>query len=87
MNCIIGSLEVDDRIHRHYAVKSIIDFLTSETFGFLLKLLAGLATAAFGILGIGTQTRDKQGKLTRNGWIALVGIISSRTICDWNERL
>lgn len=40
-----------------------------------MKLFAGLATAAFGILGIGTETRDRQGKLTRNGWIALVGIV------------
>ena len=53
----------------------MIEFFTSETFGFLLKLFAGLATAAFGILGIGTETRDRQGKLTRNGWIALIGIV------------
>lgn len=56
-------------------MKSIVEFLTSASFGFLLKLLSGLATAAFGILGIGTKTREENGKLTRNGRIALVGIL------------
>jgi hypothetical protein len=40
-----------------------------------LKLLTGLAATVFGILGIGTRTRDRQGKLNANRWIAFVGII------------
>jgi len=53
----------------------IVDFFTSEMFGFLLKLFSGLAAAAFGMLGIGTKTREDDGRLTRNGKIALAGII------------
>jgi hypothetical protein len=34
-----------------------------------------LAAAAFGLLGIGKKTRDDSGKLTRNGKIALTGIV------------
>jgi hypothetical protein len=56
-------------------VKTIVNFFTSETFGFLLKLFSGFAAAAFGMLGIGTKTRNDDGSLTGNGWIALVGII------------
>ena len=56
-------------------MKSILDFLKSDTFGFLLKLLAGIAAAGFGIFGVGIETRDKDGKLTRYGRIALIGII------------
>src|SRR3984893_9718605 len=44
-------------------------------FGFLLKLFSGLAAAAFGMLGIGTKTREADGRFTRSGKIALVGII------------
>ena len=56
-------------------MKTIVEFFTSDTFGFLLKLFSGLAAAAFGILGIGTKTREDNGRLTRNGKIALTGII------------
>jgi hypothetical protein len=49
--------------------------LTSPTFGFLLKLLAGLGAAVFGILGVGAETRDDNGRLTRTGWVALIGIV------------
>lgn len=53
----------------------MFEFIKSDAFGFLLKLFAGLAAAAFGILGIGAKTRDETGKLTRSGWIALAGIL------------
>jgi hypothetical protein len=56
-------------------VKTILDFLTSETAGFLLKLFAGIAAAAFGILGVGTKTRQDDGKLTPSGRTALIGIV------------
>ena len=56
-------------------MKTVADFFTSEIFGFLLKIFSGLAAAAFGILGIGTKTREDDGRLTRNGKIALTGII------------
>jgi hypothetical protein len=62
-------------IHRQTAVKTIFDFLASDTFGFILKLFSGLAAAAFGMLGIGTKTREDSGKLTCNGRIALTGIV------------
>lgn len=60
--------------------KSITAFLTSATVGFVLKLLAGLSGAAFGVLGLGAKTRDDEGKLTRQGWVALYGIIASLLI-------
>lgn len=53
---------------------------TNDTFGFVLKLLAGLFTAGFGIVGIGTKTRDDEGKLTRDGRIALIGILVAASI-------
>lgn len=56
-------------------MKTILDFFTSETAGFLLKLFAGIAAAAFGMLGIGTKTREDDGRLTTNGRIALIGIV------------
>jgi hypothetical protein len=56
-------------------MKTIINFLTSDAFGFVLKIFSGLAASGFGMLGIGTKTRNDDGSLTRNGWIALVGIV------------
>lgn len=56
-------------------MNKLITYLTSPTFGFFLKLFAGFAGASFGILGLGTKARDGNGKLTRNGRIALVGIL------------
>jgi hypothetical protein len=64
-----------DRIAAQTAVHTVISFLTSETFGFLLKVFAGLTAAGFGIFGIGTKTRKDDGRLSRNGWITLVGIV------------
>jgi hypothetical protein len=58
-------------------MKSLLDFLTSATFGFLLKFFTTIAAAGFGILGIGAKTRDDNGRLTKNGKIALWGIIVS----------
>lgn len=55
-------------------------FLSSPTFGFLLKLFSGLAAAGFGILGIGTKTRLDSGKLTKEGKVALVGILVAGAI-------
>ena len=49
--------------------------LLSPTTGFVLKLGASLATAGFGLLGIGATTRTVSGKLTRSGWVAFVGIV------------
>lgn len=56
-------------------MKMILDALTSETAGFLLKLFSGIAAAAFGMLGIGTKTREDNGAFTPNGRIALIGIV------------
>jgi len=58
-------------------VHKITTQLTSPTFGFLLKLFAGLATAGFGMMGIGVETREANGQLNRKGHIALIGIIVS----------
>ena len=49
--------------------------LTSPSVGFLLNLFAAIGAAAFGVLGIGAKTRDHNGHLTRNGWIALIGLL------------
>jgi hypothetical protein len=57
--------------------KNITDILTSPTFGFVLKLVAGLSATAFGVFGIGAKARDDKGKLTRQGWVALYGLIAS----------
>jgi hypothetical protein len=59
---------------------AITAFFTLSTFGFVLKLLAGIAAAAFGILGIGAKTRDDAGHLRREGKIALVGILVATLI-------
>jgi hypothetical protein len=56
-------------------MKAIVDYFTSDTFGFLLKLLTGVAAAVFGLLAIGTKVRDRYGKLNKNGRIVLRGII------------
>jgi hypothetical protein len=41
----------------------------------VLKLCTGAAAVAFGMLGVGAETRDKRGRLNRKGWISLIGII------------
>ena len=58
----------------------VLGFLTSPTFGFVLKILSGIATAAFGILGIGTKGREDNGDLTPSGRTALIGILVSASI-------
>jgi hypothetical protein len=59
---------------------AVFVFLSWPTFGFLLKLFSGLAAAGFGILGIGTKTRLDSGKLTKEGKVALVGILVAGAI-------
>jgi hypothetical protein len=55
-----------------------LEFLTSGTFGFLLKVLTTLSAVGFGILGVGVETRNKDnGRLSRNGKIALIGIVAA----------
>ena len=54
---------------------NLLHSLTSPAVGFLLKLFAGLTTAAFGILGVGVKTREDDGRLNQKGWIALIGIL------------
>jgi len=56
-------------------VKEILSYFQSSTFGFLLKLFTGLAAALFGILGVGANVRDQNGRLNRKGWTALIGIV------------
>lgn len=41
----------------------------------ILKFLTILATALFGMFGSLVDFRDKSGKITRNGWIGLTGVI------------
>jgi hypothetical protein len=62
------------------AMNTLKLFFTSPLFGFLLKLLSGLAAAGFGLFGIGTKTRDDKGKLTRDGRIALIGVLVAGVI-------
>jgi hypothetical protein len=50
-------------------------FSSPSTFGLILKLCTSIAAAGFGIFGIGTKTRDDNGRILRNGWIALIGIV------------
>ena len=42
-----------------------------EYFGYIVKLLSPVLTAAFGILALGTEPRGKDGRLTHAGQIAL----------------
>jgi len=56
-------------------MNSLKTFFISPLFGFLLKFLSGLAAAGFGLFGIGSKTRDDKGKLTRDGKIALIGVL------------
>jgi hypothetical protein len=46
----------------------------SSSFGLWTKVLAAIAAAGFGMLGVGKDTR-KSGTLTQTGWIALIGIV------------
>jgi hypothetical protein len=62
-------------------VKTIITFLTSDAFGFVLKLVSGISTAIFALYGIGVKTReDNDGPLTKAGKIALTGVLVSAAI-------
>lgn len=54
---------------------AVIAWLTSPTLGFVLKVFGGVTAAAFGVLGVGAETRDVLGRLNRKGWIALTGIL------------
>jgi type II secretory pathway pseudopilin PulG len=56
-------------------LQNITSFFGSAAFGLLLKVCTGIAAAAFAILGVGAETRDKDGRLNTKGWIALVGIL------------
>lgn len=50
-------------------------FFVSGFFGFLLKSVAIVAGAAFGILGLGSKVRDDSNKLTAKGKLALFGLV------------
>lgn len=56
-------------------MNNLVSFFQQPVVGFLLKLLAGIATAIFGIIGLGRDVRTKAGSLTPKGRIALIGII------------
>jgi hypothetical protein len=56
-------------IYSHYPA-----LVGNSAFGLWTKILAALGGAGFGILGVGKETRVT-GKLTRTGWIALLGIV------------
>jgi hypothetical protein len=62
--------------------REITDFFSSSVFGFLLKFLSGFSAAGFGIMGIGTKTRTDDGRLTRSGRIALIGVLVSGAIAS-----
>jgi hypothetical protein len=66
--------------HVRFVEAAVQSAFASPTVGFLLKLIAGVATAGFGILGIGAKTRDDSGRLTKEGTIALTGIVLSAFI-------
>jgi len=51
------------------------NFLTSPSFGFVLKFVAAIAAAGFGIFGVGAKTREDNGQLNAKGRIAIYGII------------
>ena len=56
-------------------MNSLVHLFQQALVGFLLKLLAGIATAIFGIIGLGRDVRTKSGSLTPKGRVALIGII------------
>jgi hypothetical protein len=51
-----------------------------EWVGFCLKLLGIAGSGIFGIIGLGRESRDKDGTLNRRGKLALVGIVISSLI-------
>jgi hypothetical protein len=58
-------------------VHELLDVLTSPFAGFLLKCIAGVATAHFGLTGFGAKTRDAYDSLTPKGRNALIGLLVS----------
>lgn len=58
----------------------LLDALTSPFVGFLIKCIAGVATAYFGLIGIGAKTREDDGSLTPKGRLALIGFLVSGTL-------
>jgi hypothetical protein len=53
-----------------------------EWVGVLLKLLGSAGSAYFGILALGTKARDDAGKMTRQGYVALIGILVSALLAS-----
>jgi len=49
--------------------------VAASGFGFTAKILAAVAAAGFGILGVGATTREPTGELNTKGRIALSGIV------------
>src|SRR5580698_8137580 len=56
-------------------MSGIAHFFSQPLVGFILKLLAGIATAVFGIIGLGRDSRKPNGNLSALGYIALGGIV------------
>jgi hypothetical protein len=59
---------------------NLYEYLTSPLVGFVLKIAALLATAGFGLMGVGVTTRDADGRLTRSGRVALAGVVVAATL-------
>jgi len=77
VGCLIFSISGLYRKEIAAWLPTLATALLSSTFGFVLKLVSGISAAAFGMLGIGTKTRDDDGALTRQGKIALSGVLVS----------
>ena len=61
---------------------SLIASFEEPFVGFMLKLLAGIATAVFGIIGLGRNVRKRGGALTPKGRMALIEIIVAAVLAS-----
>ena len=56
------------------------ELIWSDSALFLWKTVATIATAAFGVYGLGVNARDDRGRLTKQGKVVLGGLIVSALI-------
>ncbi len=63
-------------------LRSLDELVNSPTIGIAIKILGSVGSVVFGIKALGTKARDDDGKLTRPGKIAFVGILVSAAIAS-----
>lgn len=69
---VLFQLPLAELIHPMQTIK---DVFANPLVGFLLKMVAGIATAIFAYIGLGRDARKPDGTLLARGRVAIIGIV------------